>query len=79
MTRQDGRRPFRQERYTDHDKFWANRACKHPHRIYERGWCKRCGAKLTDPESIERGVGPCCLHKTEVEAQGSQLLVKEAC
>jgi hypothetical protein len=31
--------------------------------LLEQGRCKRCGARLTDPESIERGIGPDCAKK----------------
>jgi hypothetical protein len=29
-------------------------------RIY---WCRVCGRRLTDPESIRRGIGPFCLER----------------
>lgn len=36
--------------------------------IREReGYCKRCGRKLTDPESIRRGYGPKCWVKIQNE------------
>jgi hypothetical protein len=31
--------------------------------IWHEGKCCRCGRKLTDPESIERGLGPECCKK----------------
>lgn len=32
--------------------------------IWHEGRCGRCGRALTDPESIERGIGPECVKKT---------------
>lgn len=31
--------------------------------VWHEGQCGRCGRPLTDPESIERGIGPDCLAK----------------
>ena len=31
--------------------------------MYHHGYCGRCGALLTTPESIERGLGPVCASK----------------
>jgi hypothetical protein len=28
-----------------------------------QGYCRRCGVRLTDPESIARGIGPDCAKK----------------
>jgi hypothetical protein len=40
-----------------------------PERIEDQlpkaGRCKRCGRLLTDPVSVERGVGPECIKKGE--------------
>lgn len=33
-------------------------------KIYHSGTCGRCGRKLTDPESIKRGLGPYCATKS---------------
>lgn len=34
---------------------------KRPHiEVYHEGRCGRCGARLTVPESIKRGIGPIC-------------------
>lgn len=32
--------------------------------------CRRCGRKLTDPESIAKGIGPVCEGKEELELKG---------
>lgn len=31
--------------------------------VWHEGQCGRCGRALTDPESIERGIGPECIKK----------------
>lgn len=36
---------------------------KSPMKIYHEGICSRCGRKLIDPKSIERGFGPKCRKK----------------
>lgn len=36
---------------------------KSPMKIYHEGICSRCGRKLVDPKSIERGFGPKCRRK----------------
>lgn len=36
---------------------------KSPMKIYHEGICSRCGRKLIDPKSIERGFGPKCRRK----------------
>lgn len=36
---------------------------KSPMKIYHEGICARCGRKLTDPKSIERGFGSKCRKK----------------
>lgn len=40
---------------------------KSPMKIYHEGICARCGRKLVDPKSIERGFGPKCRKKMESE------------
>ena len=35
-----------------------------PMKLYHEGVCCLCGKKLTDPKSIERGIGPQCLKMT---------------
>lgn len=34
--------------------------------FYHNGRCARCGRELTDPESIERGMGPVCIARGAV-------------
>lgn len=41
----------------------ATGGMKRPMVLYHHGKCSRCGRKLTDPESIERGIGPECIKK----------------
>lgn len=31
--------------------------------IWHMGYCGRCGKKLTNPESIQNGIGPICMEK----------------
>lgn len=38
-------------------------ALPHGVEVYHHGLCGRCGALLTTPESIERGLGPVCATK----------------
>jgi len=33
--------------------------------IYHIGYCGRCGKELTNPESIENGIGPVCIKKMQ--------------
>lgn len=33
----------------------------HRVRLYHEGVCSRCGRSLTNPDSIERGIGPICI------------------
>lgn len=42
---------------------WANLDSE-DFELWHAGACGRCGRQLTDPESIERGLGPVCAEKT---------------
>ena len=65
-----------QERAVDNIEARANQP-RDPYRRSERTWdkprfddvprCRRCRRELTDPESIERGIGPECLEKYRAE------------
>jgi hypothetical protein len=40
-------------------------AARYEERLNNMGRCKVCGRQLTDPDSIERGIGPMCNTKTK--------------
>jgi hypothetical protein len=41
--------------------------------VWHEGVCGRCGAKLTNPDSIKQGLGPICLGKVSQKLQGNLL------
>jgi len=39
-----------------------------PHEVmYDEGTCKRCGRKISDELSLDRGYGPKCYEKVQTE------------